>query len=199
MCVCLCVCARASRWLTTKEQRRAAGGTVTRKRQPEPCSLLHSSSSAPTAHARAHRVCEGVNLAHFSKQHPLHNVVSFLNEPSHFTEEFQFFSVNFASNWHLCLSGAVFRSHWPQGRWCVITEWPLAALFLIPAPPSQCATAPLLAVTCMHAHRSLAKLRRLAGLWFRRIVKTLQRYFLWILEVHLCGNCRIFNILSSRT
>lgn len=49
---------------------------MTRTRQPEPCSVLHSSSSAPTTHARAHGVCEGVNLApvrtHFSKQHPLH-------------------------------------------------------------------------------------------------------------------------------
>lgn len=147
-----------SRWLTAKEQRRAAGGTVTRKRQLEPCSVLHSSSSAPTAHARAHRVCEGVNLApvrtHFSKQHPLHKVV-YWNEPRHFTFFFSFFFPH-PFRLHLCLSGAVFRSHWPQGAWCVITAWPLAAPFLIPAPPSQRLTALLLAITCTHVHRSLA-------------------------------------------
>lgn len=79
----------------------------------------------------------------------------FFNEPSHFKEEIHFFSIIFTSSCHLCLSGAVFRSHWPP-PWCVITVWPLAAPFLIPAPSSQHMTALLLPITCTHTHRSLA-------------------------------------------
>lgn len=58
---------------------------------------------------------------------------------------------------HPCFSGwAVVRrsqlDHWPQGLWCVITAWPLAAPFPIPPPPPRCVSAPLVPTTSAHTH-----------------------------------------------
>lgn len=105
------------------------------------------------------RVSISHQLEHISYPNIIQETAMFFYfRPSHFKEEFYFFFKKkntvslFPSTCHLCLSGAAFISHWPQGPWCVITEWPLTAPFLIPVPPLLCVTALPLPITCTHAH-----------------------------------------------